>query len=157
MFKRILVATDLTKASERAFAVGVQLAREHGAALWIVHVVKDPATEPWALEAYGVDFGALTREGLAAAKRALAAHVERIIPPLQAVSAEVVLGNAVDEIVRYANEAKVDLIVVGSHGRGPVQRAFLGSVADRVLRLAICPVLLVRPATATAGTLEDAA
>ena len=62
MFKKILVATDLGEASKEAFTAAVQLAREQHAALRVVHVVADLASEPWAVEAYGVDFGALTAD-----------------------------------------------------------------------------------------------
>jgi nucleotide-binding universal stress UspA family protein len=54
------------------------------------------------------------------------------------------VGTPADEIVRAANEEKAAMIVLGTHGRGGVQRLMLGSVADRVLRRAACPVLVVR-------------
>jgi nucleotide-binding universal stress UspA family protein len=60
------------------------------------------------------------------------------------------------EMVRYAHEQSIDLIVVGTHGRGPVRRAFLGSVADRVLREAPCPVLIVRNVAGASGLLDAA-
>lgn len=57
---------------------------------------------------------------------------------------EVAAGGAADTIVRFARERHVDLIVMGTHGRAGLQRMLLGSVAERVLRLAPCPVLTVR-------------
>ena len=150
VFKTILVATDLGDASEEALTVAVQLARDHSAALRLAHVVKDPASEPWAVESYGVDFGALMADMLAAAKQGLAAQVQRIVPPLADIRADVIVGRAATEIIRYAAKTSADLIVLGSHGRGPVRRAFLGSVADQVLRQAACPVLVVRPVAAAA-------
>jgi nucleotide-binding universal stress UspA family protein len=59
------------------------------------------------------------------------------------VSAEVVVGPAAFEIVRYANERAADVLVLGSHGRGVIRRFLLGGVAERVLREAGCPVLIV--------------
>ena len=62
---------------------------------------------------------------------------------LQAVTTTV-LGHPVMEILRYANENAIDLIVLGTHGRGPLGHVVLGSVAERVVRKAPCPVLTVR-------------
>ena len=156
MFKKILVATDLSDTSERALAAAVELAREHDAALRIVHVVNDLATEPWAVEAYGVDFDALMAEVRSRAGADLVAQVTRIAPPLADVRAQVLVGKPAVEILRDAASTKADLLVLGSHGRGPVRRAFLGSVADRVLREAGCPVLIVRPAVAAAAVVDAA-
>ena len=156
MFKRILVATDLSDTSERALAAAVELAREHDAVLRIVHVVSDLSTEPWAVEAYGVDFDALMAEVCSRARGDLAALVTGITPPLADVRAQVLVGKPAVEILRDAASTRADLLVLGSHGRGPVRRAFLGSVADRVLREAGCPVLIVRP-TVAAAAVSDAA
>ena len=71
---------NLSDTSERALAAAVELAREHDAALRIVHVVNDLATEPWAVEAYGVDFDALMAEVRSRAGADLAAQVTRIAP-----------------------------------------------------------------------------
>src|SRR5262245_53801140 len=157
MFRKILVATDLGETSKEAFNVALQLAREQKAALRVLHVVADPATEAWTVEAYGVDFGALTADACAAARQNLSVHISRITPPIADVRADVLVGKPAAEIIRYAADASVDLIVLGSHGRGPVQRAFLGSVADRVLREALCPVLIVRPSAVTTCAVGDAA
>jgi len=151
MFTNILVATDLSETSGRALAVAVQLARDHGAALRILHVVHDVASEPWAIEAAGVDFGALTAEVRDRAERDLAACVARINPAPERMTAEVLVGRPAAEIIRRAADLHADLVVVGSHGRGPLGRVFLGSVADRVLRESGCPVLVVRPAPAAAA------
>jgi nucleotide-binding universal stress UspA family protein len=77
------------------------------------------------------------------------------------VSVEVVVGPAAFEIVRYANERAADILVLGSHGRGVIRRFLLGGVAERVLREASCPVLVVpdrvlRSAGAAVRTLRAA-
>ena len=74
MFKVILIATDLSDTSEHALNVAAQLPREHGSKLHLVHVIRDPATEPWALEAFGATFDALLEEARARAKPALVAR-----------------------------------------------------------------------------------
>jgi len=157
MFTKILVATDLGKASREAVTAAAQLAREQRASLFALYVVRDPMTQPWSAEAYGIDLPRLTedlRQGAVAELNALAASIK---PELRVVRAEVLVGAPASEIIRYAREQGVDLIVMGTHGRGPVRRAFLGSVADRVLREAPCPVLIVRPAVAGATEVLDAA
>jgi len=73
------------------------------------------------------------------------------------VETETLLGaHPAPGILRYAEEHPVDLIAVATHGRGGLPRLFLGSVADKVLRAATVPILVVRPATAkTAGEVSD--
>jgi nucleotide-binding universal stress UspA family protein len=68
----------------------------------------------------------------------------RGVPPFQTII-HVRIGNPADQVVRLAADVEADLVVVGTHGRRGVQRFLLGSVAERVLRLSHCPVLVVRP------------
>lgn len=157
MFTKILVATDLGKASREAVTAAAQFAREQRASLYVLNVVPDPMTQPWTAEAYGIDLPRLTedlRQGALAELNRLAASIK---PELPVVRADVLVGAPASAIIGYAREQGVDLIVMGTHGRGPVRRAFLGSVADRVLREAPCPVLIVRPAVAGATEVLDAA
>jgi nucleotide-binding universal stress UspA family protein len=159
MFKRILVATDLTATSNEAMATGVALARMHCAALRIVHVVNDLVNDPWSIEPYAMDYRALVAfigKTRAVARQELALRIARVTPPLLNARVDVLVGKPADELLKYAAEAHVDLIVLGSRGRNPVQRAVLGSVADRVVREAECPVLVVRSASAAEST-SDAA
>jgi nucleotide-binding universal stress UspA family protein len=144
MFTKILVATDLDKTSKEAVTAAAHLAREQRASLYIVNVVLDPMTQPWALEAYGIDFPRLVEDLRHGSLAQLKQVVAGIKPELPSVRPEVLVGAPASEIVQYAREQGVDLIVVGTHGRGPVRRAFLGSVAERVVREAPCPVLVVR-------------
>ena len=126
MFKVILIATDLSDTSEHASNVAAQLAREHGSRLHLAHVIRDPATEPWALEAFGADFGPLLEETRRRAKQAVVARADRLSLP-DGVRSEILVGAPAEEIVRYAKEIAADLIVVGSHGRTSMERVFLGS------------------------------
>ena len=68
-----------------------------------------------------------------------------------AASTKIAKGNAADEILTYAAKNKVDLIIMGTHGSSGIVRWVLGSVADRVVRHASMPVLVVAPATCRAG------
>jgi universal stress protein A len=144
MFKKILVATDLRDTSQQALATAAEMAREHKSTLLVVNVVPDPMNQPWVIEAYGVDWIRVREDVCRAAAGELNKLVSDIAPSSPRVETEVLIGVPAAEIVRYAREHGVDLMVVGTHGRGQLRRAFLGSVADRVVREASCPVLVVR-------------
>ena len=97
----------------------------------------------------------LQRELEAAARTRLDAVVASEAPaPAGIVGALVTSNSIADAIVTYAKNAAVDVIVIGTHGRGGVSRLLLGSVAERVVRTAPCPVLTVH---AAAGAVEAAA
>lgn len=139
--KKILITTDGSESAAEAVTVGVDLAAEQGAAVTFVHVVPPTfATHPGRLAA------TLTRPQL------LPVHVDEVALTAAAelagdagVGAEVVLisGDAVDEIVAYADTIDADLIIVGSRGRDAVTNALLGSVSSGVLHEARRPVLVV--------------
>ncbi len=125
--KTILLATDFSDASRHALDWAVTLARSYGAALHAIHVV-----------APNDDDGAGTPEDW---KQAIPADSDDVVTSretVRALSAE--LG-----IVHAARERGADLIVVGTHGRGALAHVLMGSVAERVVQLAHCPVLTVRP------------
>jgi nucleotide-binding universal stress UspA family protein len=145
MFRQILVATDLTTISRRAVDRASALARAGRSHLHILHVVRDPRTEPWVVEAYGVDWEGLRAEARAKGRRALAAATRRLRLDPRSTSLETRVGVPADEILKYARQRAVDLIVVGTHGRGRLASTLLGSVAEDVVRRAACPILIVRP------------
>ena len=142
--KHVLVPTDFSDASESALRYGKALATAFGASLHVVHVIEEPYGQPWAVEAYGFSLASLQEEWIKDARGRLAASLsEDERTALRAVTTTV-LGHPVMEILRYAKENSVDLIVMGTHGRGPLGHVVLGSVAERVVRKAPCPVLTVR-------------
>ena len=116
-----------------------------------MHVLLDPMTQPWGADAYGINIPNLLAEMRADATTAVEALAAEARTTIADVRAVVLIGSPASEIVRYAAAEAIDLIVVGSHGRGIVPRAFLGSVADRVIREAPCPVLTVRHKAANPG------
>jgi nucleotide-binding universal stress UspA family protein len=142
--KHVLVPTDFSDASETALRYGKALATAFGASLHVVHVIEEPYGQPWAVEAYGFSLASLQEEWIKDARGRLAASLsDEERSGLQAVTTTV-LGHPVMEILRYADEQAIDLIVMGTHGRGPLGHVVLGSVAERVVRKAPCPVLTVR-------------
>ena len=140
-FRKILVAVDESAFAARAADVGFDLARSLGAEVAIIHVV-DPSVVAYAPEG-GIPASELIALAQQAGKRLLAAHGQRTA--LQPVPLEFIhVGKPATEIVKAAKDWPADLIVVGSHGRGGVERLLLGSVAEAVMRHASCPVLVVR-------------
>ncbi len=142
--KTILVPTDFSEASEAALRYGRALADAFGASLHLVHVMEDLLAHAWAAEIYTASVPNLREEIEKEARERLAAMLPE--PDRTHYRAEVGLlaGNPFVEIVRYAKANSVDLIVMGTHGRGPIAHILLGSVAERVVRKAPCPVLTVR-------------
>ena len=115
----------------------------------LLHVVTDPLHEVWACYAPGADFLSLVEKLQADARKRLALMAS----PDEVASGRVVLaaawGDPGDEILKYARAHNVDLIVCGTHGRRGWDHLVMGSVAERVVRTAPCPVLTVHlPANA---------
>ncbi len=144
--KHILIPVDFSDCSQRAlrFAYGIA----HGARLEVVHVWQPPSfVSPDLLvfdpEADGVS---LRDWVLAEANRSLAAFLAEVPPP-EGIEVESRLeqGEPADTIERLINERKPDLVVMGTHGRTGMARLLAGSVAERTVRLATCPVLTVPP------------
>ena len=143
--KTILVPTDFSDASGAALDYARALAGAFGSALHLLHVVQDPYVQPWAAEAFGVSLaGVLERweQDAHAQLEQLVPEAERRAHPVQCTTR---VGHPFVEILDYAQAHQVDLIVMGTHGRGPVAHVLLGSVTERVVRKAPCPVLTVRP------------
>ena len=143
-FTRILVPTDFSETSDSALRYGKALAAAFGATLHVVHIVEEPYGQPWAVEAYGFSLAALQDEWIKDAKRRLAESLSAEEQATLHAVTTTVLGHPVMEILRYAKDHAIDLIVMGTHGRGPLGHVVLGSVAERVVRKAPCPVLTVR-------------
>jgi nucleotide-binding universal stress UspA family protein len=142
--RRILFASDFSRASSRAFATATTLAKTTGAALFVAHVVTPvmqlapdqfvPAST-WA----EIDFGA--RSWADKQLATLTANAKK-----KGVRAAPLLleGSPAEQVVRAARSKRADLIVLGTHGRKGFSKFFLGSVAERVVATATCPVVTVR-------------
>jgi nucleotide-binding universal stress UspA family protein len=143
--KNILVATDFSEPSDAALTYGRALARNFGATLHVVHVVGNVPTLVCGAEAYAVSMPELQQELEDSARQQLAAIlVDNDLPPML-VRQLVITSNApAAAIVDYATRERIDLIVTGTQGRGGVAHLLMGSVAERVVRTAPCPVLTVR-------------
>jgi nucleotide-binding universal stress UspA family protein len=137
-FRRILISVDSSPIAAHAADVGVELARSLSAEVAFVHAIEplmSPETgiSPAQLEALAERDGKLLIDGFS--QRASLQP-----PPLTFTQ----IGKPADVIIKAASDWAADVIVLGSHGRGGVTRALIGSVAEDVLRHAPCPVFVVR-------------
>jgi nucleotide-binding universal stress UspA family protein len=143
--KNILVATDFGPASDNALRYGRALARGFGAKLHLLHVAENSFVRAADGDGFiGVPPG--LQEDIEEAGRR---QTEALLDgddreELRAVAVTVTSNNPATTIVDYARTHMIDLIVLGTHGRGAVAHMFMGNVAERVVRAAPCPVLTVR-------------
>jgi nucleotide-binding universal stress UspA family protein len=146
VFRRIVHATDFSSASRPAMAKALALARQNRAALWIVHalppLIMAAATDVAYLPAG--TYEALDRGARQDARKRLDALARRAKQAGVRATPLVLDGTPAEQIPRLARRVRADLLVLGTHGRSGLPKAFLGSVAERVVRLAPCPVLTVR-------------
>ena len=139
---RILHATDFSSASRPAFAKTLELAKQDQAQLFLLHVLVPPS--PFLGDRLPASYLELLARARRGAERRLAAAVRRARKTGVRVRAKLIAGAPAEEIVRESRRCRPDLIVIGTHGRTGLGRVFMGSVAERVLRQASCPVLTVR-------------
>jgi nucleotide-binding universal stress UspA family protein len=141
--RRILVPVDFSDSSARALRHAAKRAAESGGSLIIVHVV--PADHGWL--GIGRDESCdLDRTLQQQAANRLRTFVDENVSHKVAADMEVRIGRPAEEIISAARDSKCDSIVISTRGLTGLDRYLIGSVADRVSRLAPCPVVLVRPA-----------
>lgn len=139
--RTILAPVDFSARSLKALDIAVSLARQFGADIILLHV-KDTIIPPTRYESASIR--RLRREVWLDGKRRLAALASKRVKPLVAVRHHVAQGSPHAVIVDIAAKSQADLIVMASEGRTGLKRVLIGSVAERVVRHAGCPVLIVR-------------
>jgi universal stress protein A len=141
---RVLVPTDFSAASDEALAYARTLAEGFGASLYLLHVVEDFSLNGgWISESY-LGVGPEARATVMAdARERLAHRISRRDHELLHARSEIIVGATADTIASYADSLCIDLIVMGTHGRTGFAHILLGSVAEKVVRTAPCPVLTV--------------
>ena len=152
--KRVLVATDFSPASNAAVTYAFDLAVGLGASVHLLHVVEEWALTVTYLKALDIELPGLRERVIDEAHATLRALSASLVDGRTPATTEVREGRPSDVIVDVARSTEADLVVVGTHGRTGVAHTVLGSVAERVVRTAPCPVLTVRGGlgTAVAGT-----
>lgn len=137
--KRILFPTDFSENSEYAFLYALALARTFASKLYLLHVVYFPPQMP------EFDIGRVLDGLVKSAEKNLKKLIQKTAETQVIFHPEVRVGAEYHEITKLAEKEKIDLIVMGTQGRTGLAHAFLGSVAERVVRYAPCPVLTVKP------------
>jgi nucleotide-binding universal stress UspA family protein len=142
--RRIICASDFSVTSRKALTAAIDMAKTNRARLTIVYayVPMTPLVPQQYLDSATID--RLDREARHWVERRMAALVRRAKNSGVRTEARMVTGDPSSQIVRTARSTRADLIVIGTHGRRGVARFLLGSVAERVIATAPCPVLTVR-------------
>lgn len=143
--KNILVATDFGEAADNALTYGKELATRFDATLHVLHVAENVYITAFGAETYASFAPDLQRDIEQNAQRRLQEAVldsdgsgPKTVPVVMTSSSPAFA------VIDYAREHDIDLIIMGTHGRGALGHILMGSVAERVVRLAPCPVLTIR-------------
>ena len=140
MYDRILLPTDGSEGMTRVIEHAGELAQVHGATVHVLYVIDTASLSTLPMDAaFDSLRGLLEEEGTKAADEA-----ERLIPDDVDVERTIIDGSPAAEIVECAREVDCDVVVMGTHGRGGLDRILLGSVAEHVLRRSPVPVVTVR-------------
>jgi nucleotide-binding universal stress UspA family protein len=141
-FRRIVCPTDFSPTAAAAQRLAATLARQFGAELVLLHVLPHPH---YPLRGFGIaeSYPHLQAELHTRAKERLAEAAKAVGEGLS-VRTEMRDGDAYEQALTFARETNADLIVIGTHGHTGLKHALLGSTAERIVRLAECPVLTVR-------------
>ena len=145
MYKRILVPLDGSPASQRGLKEALRLAKQNKARMQLLHVVGIFISTPvLAGDRYVDDIPKTLHAAGAAILKKAEALVRRQRVAVDIAMLDIAGGRVADAIVGQAKKWRADLIVIGTHGRRGLGHLLLGSVAEKVLRRAACPVLTVR-------------
>jgi len=141
--KNILVATDFSEPSAVALNYGRDLARSYDATLHVVHVIED------LLALHGPEIGFVISDVARNIEAAVRRDLDAAVTPTDHETLDVRTtitraSNVSHAVTEYAKQNAIDLVIVGTHGRNALHRFLIGSVAERVMRTAPCPVLTVR-------------
>jgi universal stress protein A len=161
LITRILVPVDFSPHSDQALRYATGLAARSGASIELLHVVDNPfASGAWTSEVYVPNLPEMLETLLGEANKRLTSL--KSVPAREGIDIEtrVLTGQPAHTIIEHAHAGAFDLIVMGTHGRTGFSHLFVGSVAERVVRRAPCPVLtvreLARPAEKTVSGVEKA-
>lgn len=142
--KRILFPTDISEGSAHAVPFVADLTRHYGAKLYVIHVMYDVGRATgWYVPHISMD--ELYRDIASNAMKEIEKCCVEELGGYKEVDYAVLKGVPHEEILKFADEKKIDLIVMGTHSRRGLDRVIFGSTAERVVRHAPCPVLTVGP------------
>jgi universal stress protein A len=142
--RTILVPTDFSEYAEYAFPWALQMAADWQAKLVLFHAVAPISPLAFPDSVYLPELQRLETDMLANAEKRMVECIEKKGSSAVIVETRVVVGESVSEICQAVGREQADLIIMGSHGRTGLAHVLLGSVAERVIRHASCPVLVAR-------------
>ena len=142
-FQKIVCPTDFSEPACKAIKAAGEMAEKFSAELILLHVVGPVPVLETPTGLAGFDVAAYQQELSDSAKASLKSRLEKHVPESVNVTSMVVHGEAAHEIVRVSNEEGADLIVLSTHGESGWRHRIFGSVPDKVIRLAECPVLMI--------------
>jgi nucleotide-binding universal stress UspA family protein len=141
--KRILFPTDFSEESSHALQYAVDIAKRYGAKLYLLHVVHAVYNVTgWYVPHTSID--EIYKDLGKSAQKELERYDLEALRGHKDIERKVLTGVPYEVIIKFVNENKIDLIVIGSHGRKGIDRVLFGSTASQVVRYAPCPVLTVR-------------
>lgn len=141
--KSILFPTDFSEGSSEALKYAVDMTKRYGAKLYILHVIYDLAkASGWYVPHVSMD--EMYKDIETGAKKELERFGLEELSGIKDIERIVTTGVPHEEIVKFANKNKIDLVIIATHGRKGIDRLLFGSTASQVVRFAPCPVLTVR-------------
>ncbi len=140
-FSRILFCTDFSENADFAFSFAVDAAsRRPGCRLYLLHVIPESEAQFWKTYIYEVDdVDAKARHDV---DERIEVYRSRLPEPIE-LKVEIRIGKDHQEILTFARDRQIDLVVMGRQGRGALQKALFGNVTEKVVRKADCAVLVV--------------
>ncbi len=141
--KKILFPTDFSEGAKNALPYAIDMAKTFGAKLYLMHVIYDIATAS-GLHVPHTSVDQMYSEIQASAQKELERFGLKEREGLTDVEYSIKRGVPYEEILKFAKENNINLIVIGTHGRKGIDRVLFGSTAERVVRNSSCPVLTVR-------------
>ena len=142
--RQILVPIDFSDPANAALNYARSLAEEFGSHLHLFHVVPEPYIYPWGTEVPTLPLTDLLEQSETLSNARLGELIPKDQAPKGGLTTSTAIGTPVDRILDYINDSHIDMVVMGTHGRGPVGHLLLGSVAERIVRRSPVPVLTVK-------------
>ena len=144
-FRKILFCTDFSENADRAFVFAVHAAlRNAGCELHLLHVIPEPPAQFWKGYIYEVDEDVDARARREIDEKLAETYRPRVPAGVPLITA-MRIGEAGQQILQYAREEVIDLVIIGRQGAGKVGKLLFGNVAERVVRKTPCPVLVIPP------------
>jgi nucleotide-binding universal stress UspA family protein len=142
--QKILFPIDFASNFETLVPWVATFAEKFGATVYVLFVAQDLSNFSTFFVPHA-NIQSFQEEAIGSARKRMAAAVQEFFKDIPKLETRVEVGAAAEKIIELANKEKIDMIIMGAHGRKGIDRAIFGSVADKVVQSAACPVLTVRP------------